>query len=124
MKLLTLLIVCALAKSYATCSNTCEDCNMICLSSGVSMCYDNYQNLLNQGLVPTNIEVVGVGDCNIKFSEDCLCCYSRPKSYVCGTDNNTYFNLCELECVSNTNYGKLSKLQLLHFSPCSQPSTE
>jgi hypothetical protein len=97
----------------------CVECKTVCLSNGSDICYDDYEYMRQHGIISANVKIIGHGSCRHDYSSSCICCHDNPISYVCGTDNRTYTNLCELLCVSSkTNYGKLIQLVLLHLGAC------
>ena len=105
----------------------CKECEPLCLSNGNDVCYDDYLYLRKNGMLPPNVHIIGYGSCSDDYSLSCICCQDQPISYVCGSDNVTYRNLCELLCVSKTNYGKLLPLVLQYIGKCrgeSRPGAE
>lgn len=99
-------------------------CEEVCLSSGVTMCYEDFLYLKSNNKIPQRDYIVGKGSCSIRYSTDCICCGSLPHSPVCGTDKLTYINLCELRCVANTNYGILNNLEFKRFGACAETYQE
>lgn len=120
MKLFLLVLFGLLAVANAEqCEHSqCVECKLLCLSNGNDVCYSDYEYLRQHGLIPTNVFIIGYGSCEIDYSLGCICCQDQPIHYVCGSDNRTYKNVCELLCVSKTNYGKLLPLTLLHMGKC------
>lgn len=104
--------------AHHKCDTGCAECKTICMSNGNDMCYDDYEYLRQHDMLPQNVYVLGYGSCSSDYSLSCVCCQEHPIDYVCGSDNRTYKNLCELLCVSKTNYGKLIPLVLMHVGKC------
>lgn len=121
MKFVALFLLClAVVANADKCENNsqCEECKLLCLSNGTDVCYDDYLYLRKHGMIPPNVHVIGYGSCSNDYSLACICCQDNPISYVCGSDLHTYRNLCELLCVSKTNYGKLIPLVVKHIGKC------
>lgn len=100
-------------------SDNC-DCDVVCLNTHKTICYQDFIYLKNMGKLLNNEHIIGKGNCNEKYKQECICCGEQEQSLVCGTDRQTYYNLCELRCVAETNYGKLSNLEFSNFGPCRQ----
>jgi len=119
MKLIILAMFCVSITLAGNCdSYYCKECEYICLSNGNSICYDEYQTLKSTNSLPPEIFVIGNGKCTDDYDRKCICCAQRPQQTVCGTDNKTYRNVCELTCVAETNYGILNNLRLQYFGHC------
>lgn len=95
-----------------------DDCERICLSNHMDVCYDDFQYLRRDDLIPNDVYVIGEGSCRDNYSKSCLSCVKRPQTFVCGSDNRTYINICELMCVAETNYGKLIPLVFIYTGKC------
>jgi hypothetical protein len=108
---------------YPHCTeNECKACDSVCLSTRVTLCFDDFMYLKEHNQWPKDVYIIGNGDCSVNFSKECLCCYEYPHSVVCGTDDITYYNICELKCVAQTNYGYFAHLQLAYMGPCRDTS--
>jgi len=111
-RVLVLLMLFVVAATSEKCDD-CERCEMVCLSSGESACYEEFSQRPTSDII-----VIGKGDCANKYTRKCYCCFNSLSYPVCGSDNKTYYNYCELRCVSETNYGKLIKLNMTHIGHC------
>lgn len=46
----------------------------------------------------------------------CQC--TREWIPICGTDDQTYANDCEFDCIKESDYGRKLKLEVKHFGRC------
>lgn len=112
-----------IAAAAANCQKHREcPCELICLSSGRTMCLVDYKYMRDNGVISHLETIIGRGSCLDSYSEECLCCSKQPVQWVCGTDHKSYRNLCELRCVASTNYGILQYLKFDHYGLCTETS--